>query len=100
MVYRLLNYENNFKKNFGFSISSLFIDLKNKNNYFQIPIYETCVKIQTLENLNFWNSLSTTTIITILLILFSIIGLFTFRAFYLRFYIWHETKIRQFFIQK
>lgn len=57
-------------------------------------IFETCTTARTLPNLNFWSSLHPSTICFILgfIVLFTVLT--CFRAFYIRFYIWHQTKAR------
>uniref|UniRef100_A0A183CLF9 Ig-like domain-containing protein n=1 Tax=Globodera pallida TaxID=36090 RepID=A0A183CLF9_GLOPA len=57
-------------------------------------VFESCVDVQTEEQLGFWTSLSPTTIGVLLAFCFCLGALLCFRAIYLRFYIWHETKLR------
>uniref|UniRef100_A0A914H185 Ig-like domain-containing protein n=1 Tax=Globodera rostochiensis TaxID=31243 RepID=A0A914H185_GLORO len=57
-------------------------------------VFESCVDVQTEEQLGFWTSLSPTTIGVLLAFCFCLAALLCFRAIYLRFYIWHETKLR------
>ncbi|CAD5220960.1 unnamed protein product [Bursaphelenchus xylophilus] len=57
-------------------------------------IYETCTKVRTLPSINFWSSLHPSTIIIITGISFTLFIMLCFRGFYIRFYIWHQTKQR------
>ncbi|KAL3095377.1 hypothetical protein niasHS_007476 [Heterodera schachtii] len=57
-------------------------------------IFKTCIDVQTEEPLGFWTSLSPISIGILLAFCFCLSALLCFRALYLRFYIWHEAKLR------
>ncbi|KAI1725568.1 leucine rich repeat domain-containing protein [Ditylenchus destructor] len=61
----------------------------------QLPrIYESCVRVRTTTMLGFWDSISATTVFTILVMASCLSCLCCFRSLYARFFIWHETKLR------
>jgi len=57
-------------------------------------LFDTCVEGRTLESFNFWNSLSTSTVLTLVALTLCLGTLLCGRGLYARFYIWHETKLR------
>ncbi|KAL3112736.1 hypothetical protein niasHT_019710 [Heterodera trifolii] len=57
-------------------------------------IFKTCIDVQTEEPLGFWTSLSPISIGILLAFCFCLSALLCFRSLYLRFYIWHEAKLR------
>ncbi|KAI6235007.1 Leucine-rich repeat neuronal protein 1 [Aphelenchoides besseyi] len=86
---------------FGYNV----LRLKPEHNYtfclfyefiYNYPgtIYETCTTTRTLSSLSFWTSLHPSTVFSLLGFLIFIIVLMCFRGFYIRFYIWHQTKAR------
>ena len=81
------------------SLSSSEEDMAQSRIQLELPsseliLFRTCVDVQTQEVPTLWSSLSPTTIgiLTMLLLIFSVF--FCLRALYLRFYIWHDTKLR------
>ncbi|KAI6188620.1 Leucine-rich repeat neuronal protein 1 [Aphelenchoides besseyi] len=86
---------------FGYNV----LRLKPEHNYtfclfyefiYNYPgiIYETCTTTRTLSSLSFWTSLHPSTVLSLLGFLIFIIIIMCFRGFYIRFYIWHQTKAR------